>query len=871
MSILSCLRGKALSGVAPKAAADALADAIEGRMAKRAEIIGKAAAEREAAGEFLDAAGAALERETLLRIDTVNAQIAVAKVAADYKARVAELRAQPGLFGLGNKAPVTLQNRASTALGAAMRSLLARDPWEIGTGDNVHYLAQGLRGQAHRLMAEQLTTLRAGRLGFGDTEAAELEVLQALYGKGDVSPEAKALADAWSGHVAPFLFGEHNAVSRGGIAERRDWKLPNPAQSREKVAAVTREAYIERTLPRLDRMQMVDYATGKPLKDGQLRELLGKIHETVSSGGLVDEPAAPGGGRAMLANQRLDHRVLLFKSADDWVAHASDFGEHASVWGAMTGHINSMANDIAMMRVLGPNPNATVSFIDALFDREARQNFSESADLKDAGQAYRLNARASSSAERARKGFHNLYGQVSGEASIPVHQGLAQTMGDFRAWLVSSQMGSAIISSITDFGLVSTVAKLNDVPAMKVVARYTAGMKNNELEIKAGQAGFAADSLTAHFAGVDRVMGEEVRAGLAAKVSSAVIRASGLRRHSAVLRASFGLEYQAAVANDIGKPWAELSQGRRDAFARVGLGEEHWAVIAKAEPWTPRDDAPFLTAEDIRRTGHPDARRIADRYQRMIDTEMDYAVIESGDPITRAFLYGDSQPGTLAGEARRAIGLYKSFPITFVNLHFARAMARGWDGSRMGHAALTFAAMSAMGVVAMQSKEIAKGRDPLSLDPTTREGGLAWGRAVLQGGGLGVFGDILGEDKTRFGNSWAATMAGPQFAAVERVLGTTLLRNVTRAMKGEESHLSGDLLYTAAAFVPGSSLWFGRLAFQRGIVDQAALMIDERAPERFRRMEQEARKSWGQDFWWRPGEASPDRGPDLSRMIEPAR
>lgn len=870
MSILSCLRGKALSGVAPKAAADALADAIESRMAKRAELIGKAAAEREAAGEFMDGVSAALEREALLRIDTVNAQIAVAQRAADYKARVAELRAQPGLFGLGNKAPVTLQNRASTPLGAAMRSLLARDPWEIGTGDNAHYLARNLRGEAHRLMAEQLTTLRAGRLGFGDTQAAELEVLQALYGKGDVSPEAKALADAWSAKVAPFLFAEHNAVSRGGIAERADWKLPNPAQSREKVAAATVEDYVARTLPRLDRAQMLDYATGKPLTEPQLRELLARVHETVAGRGL-SEPAAPGGGRAMLANSRLDHRVLMFKSAEDWTAHAADFGEHASVWGAMTGHINAMANEIAMMRVMGPNPNATRSFIDALFDREARQNFVEAADPANAAAAVRANRRATSSAERARKGFDNLYAQVSGEGSIPVHEGMAQAMGDFRAWLVSTQMGSAIISSITDFGLVSTVARMNDIPAMKVVARYTAGMKNNELEIKAAQAGFAADSLTAHFAGVDRVMGEEVRSGAIAKMASGVIRASGLRRHSAVLRASFGLEYQAAVANDLARPWAELSQGRRDAFARVGLSEDHWAVIQRAEPWTPRDDAPFLTANDIRETGHPDARAIADRYQRLLDTEMDYAIIESGDPITRAFLYGDSQPGTLAGETRRAIGLYKSFPITFVNLHFARAMARGWDGTRLGHAGLTFMAMSAMGVVAMQSKEIAKGRDPLSLDPTERTGQLAWGRAILQGGGLGVFGDILGEDKTRFGNSWAATMAGPQFAAVERVLGTTLLRNVTRAMKGEESHLSGDLLYTAGSFVPGSSLWFGRLAFQRGVMDQAALMIDERAPERFRRMEQEARKSWGQDFWWRPGEASPDRSPDLSRMTEPAR
>ncbi len=72
---------------------------------------------------------------------------------------------------------------------------------------------------------------------------------------------------------------------------------------------------------------------------------------------------------------------------------------------------------------------------------------------------------------------------------------------------------------------------------------------------------------------------------------------------------------------------------------------------------------------------------------------------------------------------------------------------------------------------------------------------------------------------------------------------------------------AGDALYAGARFVPGSNLWYWRLAFQRNIIDRLALEIDPRAPERFRRIEREAEKNFGQGFWWRPGEATPDRMP----------
>ncbi len=50
----------------------------------------------------------------------------------------------------------------------------------------------------------------------------------------------------------------------------------------------------------------------------------------------------------------------------------------------------------------------------------------------------------------------------------------------------------------------------------------------------------------------------------------------------------------------------------------------------------------------------------------------------------------------------------------------------------------------------------------------------------------------------------------------------------------------------------GRSLWYARLAFERLIFDQFEAAIDPNAAKSFRRIEQGARRDYGQHFWWRP-------------------
>jgi hypothetical protein len=44
-------------------------------------------------------------------------------------------------------------------------------------------------------------------------------------------------------------------------------------------------------------------------------------------------------------------------------------------------------------------------------------------------------------------------------------------------------------------------------------------------------------------------------------------------------------------------------------------------------------------------------------------------------------------------------------------------------------------------------------------------------------------------------------------------------------------------------------------------------MQESISPGYLQRMRQRARKTYGNDFWWQPGEAAPDRAPDFGAAV----
>lgn len=862
MSARDCFTGKMASGIVPRNAGQRLLNMVEQFQREHEKVLGGPEAERLAATEAVEVA----RGEAAVRADqTRRAIIAQADLLERWQstdARVAELRKQVGDFGFGNKAPPGL-GKNQTTLGVAARAVLSPEPFDLAPGPNVFKTAELYRAKAHSILAETIEALRPRNVGFTAQTMNGLDLLRALYGRGDGHPDAPAWAQAVQ-KTYRFLADAYRAAG-GQLGVLENYRISNPSIDVLKARAIGPGRYKQLVRETMDRERMIDYATGKPMTDARFERFLDEHARNVIEG----EDGLPSGavkGRPMLANSRDYARALHFKDAESWMRFAETVGEHADVFETVMDYVHSMANDIAQLKLMGPNPEAWKRFVIDLFGREpARLRVEASADAptKQIARTVRANQKVEGRVGLERKMFENLFSEVTGQNKIPVNIELGRRLGDARQWLSATQLGSALLSSFNDTGTLAMAARFNGLPVMNVVRHSTTMMTEKGSEVFTAQQGLLADTIAQAAGAAERISGEVIRTGIAGKLASANIRLSGLRRWTAIWRASFGLEWMAHLARERGKRFADLDPKNQEAFARYGITEADWDAIRSMAPSEPRPNALLVRPIDLLDAGRED---LALKLHHLIFTEMDHAVIDQ-NPLARSFILGQSRPGTIGGETRRAVGMYRSFTVTFMVQQFGRALARGWDGSRLGHGALTFVALTGLGALSMQAKEIAAGRDPLSLDPSSRHGVLGWGKAILQGGGLGAFSDILSVDKTRYGNTWASYLAGPMFSTTESVLGNFVLKNLQAAAKGEETHFLGDAAYIGGRLMPGSSLWFGRAAFQRGVLDQMALMADPRAPDRFRRIEEQSQREWGQRHWWQPGRTAPTRAPDLGAAL----
>jgi hypothetical protein len=254
------------------------------------------------------------------------------------------------------------------------------------------------------------------------------------------------------------------------------------------------------------------------------------------------------------------------------------------------------------------------------------------------------------------------------------------------------------------------------------------------------------------------------------------------------------------------------------------------------------------------------ANQLGIRVMEMINTETNFAV-PSTSVRGRVALTGETRPGTIAGELVRSFAMYKGFGITLLNTHLMRGMAQaGVKGKGVYFADLLISA-TVMGALAMQLKEMSKGRDPRPMDSPE-----FWGAAFLQGGGLGIYGDFLFSDVNRFGGGLAETIAGPVVGFANDVRNLTL-GNVMQVASGEDSNAASEMVKFVQRYTPGSSLWYMRLGLERMLFDRLQLYTDPKASQKFRNVQKKYKREYDQDYWWAPGKSTPSRAPNVGAAL----
>ena len=737
-------------------------------------------------------------------------------------------------------------------LGAAMMSMLVRDYQGKMEGANVEAVWQETMRIAQGKFSKGFERFRSTKLGWAQDETGLNNFMSELFGQDSGDASAKALADAWKNDVDPFLYRSYRAAG-GNLTPRKDWNVPQHHDP-SLVARVSKDEWKSKITPLLNRSEMIDRETGAPLSDARLEEIIDEAYESISLNGLNREGSAGGGSK--LANRHTAERVFVFKDSESFQAYDKEFGSGGDIFGLITGHIDRMSREVAVMKVLGPNP-------DALMQEMVRlTNLSKAEKVrgKDGKAAHFFGSVTDTSPGKA---IENTYHQITGRNERAGSDFGAGFFAGTRNLLTSAQLGGAYLASLTDWNYQRLAASFNGLSASgawgKSLGQFVNGSFSSEGTEFAVRLGLGAEAWANTAFGAQRIVGDVVGPAWTRKVADTVMRASLLSPWTQAARHGFGLEVLGTIGDYAKRkvPFSEIDQSFREGLERRGIDEKDWDAITSST----MEDRNGIAYASILNVADTDSGA-ASKLSQFITEETEFATPQ-GSARARAILTQGTQPGTIAGEVMRSTAMYKMFPLMIMQTHLARALYGAGEShrSQMGYTVDLFISSAIFGAAVIQAKQIAAGKDPI---PTTGEDAAKfWTAAMLQGGALGVAGDFLFSDESRFGKTFTQTLAGPVFNAMDDVKNLTL-NNANEMMRGEDTKAGREAARFFGKYMPGGNLWYSRIAFERMVVDRLQTMLDPRASASFNQRKAKQTQDYGTGWWWGPGSEEPDRAPNIT-------
>lgn len=806
----------------------------------------KCLADAVAAGKITEATAAnARARVQQLLEKGVSEAEAMVRAAEEMAAAAAQRKRQTALRVIVAARTFEQASAHPRGFAAGVRAIFGRDASGLAGHSNVEGRATAIEGGAHARLANLLDAFRTKALGFKQDLPGLRRFVAALYGDaGDAA--AGGFARAW-GDVTDSLLDRFNAAG-GNLPRRETWRLPQ-SWDRDLVKRAGQgefTRFMQEAIGRGD-LVMRDFDTGEALPPAKASAMIADAWNSISSNGVSDlTPGQPGG--VALANRRAQPRAFEWTSAEAYLKFNDKFGVgDAGLFDLLNGHIKGMAQDIAMLEILGPNPA-----------HQARVLMDQ--------------ARLADASDTAVHFLGNLWNHTTGVVNSPVNEFAASMGRNIRSWLMSAQLGSAVLSSVTDFSTLHKTASWNGLPVTGVMRRYLALLNpaNAEDRKTAVRLGLIAQGWTQRALGATRHQAEIVGRDLPGRIADTVMRASGMSAHTQAAKWAFGMEFSGHLADRAGRTLEALEPALQQSFKRYGITAEDWDIIRAAGVWE-EDGVRFILPEQIVGRGAdgaaPDAaadaaaRLATSRLLEMIQSETNFAVVEPGN-LEKAIMLGSSRPGTIGGEFRRATAQYKSFPVAMMSRHLVRGIEAIRGGDWGSYLATTAVSLTVMGSLAMQLKAVGQGKDPRDMTSAN-----FWGAAFFQGGGAGILGDFLNTGLNRADRGfWMTTFGGPTGGIIDDVVKLTG-GNIQGLAEDKDTNFGRELARFVQKNTPGTSVWYSRLAMDRLMWDRLQYMLDPRAAQRWRQTEQRSIDQTDQRFWWAPGDTAPERAPSLPAAI----
>jgi hypothetical protein len=642
----------------------------------------------------------------------------------------------------------------------------------------------------------------------------------------DVPQSARQIAEIVHKYQTSAVERQNRA---GAYIRHRDGYVVRQSHDPGRMASKGQKAWADAVRNRLD----FDAMEIEPDKiDGFLQSAYEAITSGVRLTNQISDIATAFTGPGNLAKKASASRVLLFKSPDDWFDYDQQFGT-ASLRESIMSDLQSAAKNTALMTNLGTNPQA---MFDKVITRAKREWRDDPKKLK--------------SFEKGLFGLQAELDEVTGDVNIGATDTVARWLAGYRALQTMAKLGGAAISAVSDIAYnaanrIYQGRSMMDAWSDAFMAPMK-GMSRGDQRIFADMLGTGLEGQLGDF--MSRFNAADGAPGRTSKLMAMFFKLNLLGPWSDANKRGATLLIAHDLATNAKKSFDKLPPDLARLLRIYGIDADAWEIARQAVRKGP-DGREYIFPGDV-----PLAERSGDQVRdslfALLSNEADVSVPSAGGR-ERAFMRRGYRPGTAAGEAFRFMFQFKSFGVTGLSKVMGRQvygagaksitdqLKRGF-GANLGLVNAMVGA-TVLGYFVMQAKELMKGRSPRENTPATLVA------AMMQGGGLGIYGDFLFGEYNRFGGGALETLAGPGVGTVAEVF--NLYQKSLGVITGSGDTLAGDVVALAKGNIPFANLFYLKGALDYLLWYQLQETIN---PGYLKRMERRVKKENNQTYWAPP-------------------
>ena len=537
-------------------------------------------------------------------------------------------------------------------------------------------------------------------------------------------------------------------------------------------------------------------------------------------------------------------RVLHFKSAKDWYAYNEKFGT-GSLKETYYSGLMTAGRNIGMLDTLGTKPKENFEKIRVAISNRMLANKRSTESLS----SYRQFEKFMNVVDGT---VYTFDGGKNGFA-VAKWSAIARAVGNV------AKLGGAVISASADIGIYASEMKYQGRSFLGGMGEAMGGIgkiKNTKQKKDIAKGlGFLGDGTTYDISGRFQV-GDNLNKGWT-QIQRTFFKYNLLSWWTNTLKENSMLGMANYYANQKSLSFDQLNKPLQSFFGLYNIDATKWDVIRKTAMSKADDGTEFINISELSNMSDADIKKITgmnDLSKTELQMEKDkfkysvsgmlldrsiYAVIEP-DARTKGTMTQGTLAGTGMGEAIRFVGQFKAFPMAIGNKVLGREIAflRKGPNQDIGRGIKGLASIvvvsAFMGYMSMTAKDLLKGKKPR--DPNNIKTIMA---AFLQGGGLGIYGDVLFKEQ-RDAGSVAAGLIGPAPTTVID-LGLAL----KYALSGEGGKAGKAAYRTVSSNIPFLNLFYIKTIFDYMIGFQ---IMETMNPGVLKRVEKRMKKDYNQEY-----------------------